>query len=200
MSSESTDAASTEHTTPLQPTAVAAPTPPSLAALIPPCEFKGVKFLDIAPLLADYRATHRACTELAWQFFSERIEVVAGLEARGFAFGVLIAQALRVGFVQLRKPGKLPGETLSQSYAKEYGTDTIEVQKSAIRAGQRVLLVDDILATGGTLAAACQLITAAGGVPAGCALIAELAGLGGRELVGAQAGVEKIVALVSLTL
>lgn len=171
-----------------------------LVDLIPPCEFKGVKFCDIGPLLADYRAMHRVCTELAWRFFDARIDVVAGLEARGFVFGALIAQALRVGFVQLRKEGKLPGETLSQSYKKEYGTDTIQVQTAAIHAGQRVLLVDDILATGGTLAAACQLITAAGGTPVGCALVAELTGLGGRELVEAQAGVEKVVVLASLTL
>lgn len=165
------------------------------AKLLPACEFKGVKFCDISPLLANHEALTDACYALADRFRDAHIGVVAGLEARGFIFGPLIAISLGVGFVQLRKPGKLPGETLSQSYKKEYGTDTIEVQKAAIQPGQRVLLVDDILATGGTLVAACQLITAAGGTPVGCALVAELVGLGGRELVGAQAGVEKIVTL-----
>jgi adenine phosphoribosyltransferase len=172
----------------------------TLTALIPACEFKGVKFCDISPLLADADALASACYAIADRFRKERIDTVAGLEARGFIFGPLIAISLGVGFVQLRKPGKLPGETLSQSYAKEYGIDTIEVQKAAIKPGQRVLLVDDILATGGTLTAACQLVASAGGTPVGCALIAELIGLGGRELVTAQAGIETLISLVQLSL
>lgn len=171
-----------------------------ITTLVPACDFKGVKFCDISPLLADPIALQSACHTLAERARSFCADAVAGLEARGFIFGPLVAQELGVGFVQLRKPGKLPGATLSQSYQKEYGTDTIEVQTSAIQAGQRILIVDDILATGGTLVAACKLIEAAGGTPVGCALIAELAGLGGRDLIHAQTDVIGVVALVQIRL
>lgn len=169
-----------------------------LAALMPTCDFKGVKFCDISPLLADFVEFDRACATLAAAFYDAKIDVVAGIEARGFIFGPQIAQYLDVGFVQMRKPGKLPGETLTLSYKKEYGTDTLEIQRSAIGAGKRVLIVDDILATGGTLVAACQLIELAGGVPAGCAMVAQLVGLGGRELLCERTRVERIATLVDL--
>lgn len=169
-----------------------------IGQLLPACEFKGVQFCDISPLLANPKLLDFACNELLKPFRGNLVDSVAGLEARGFIFGVLIAQKLGVPFVQLRKPGKLPGETLAQSYAKEYGTDTIEVQRHAIQPGQRVLLVDDILATGGTLLAACQLVRAAGGEPAGCAVIAELPALGGRARIKTEFGNIRIETLISM--
>merc|ERR1719197_1855262 len=117
---------------------------------------------------------------------TKKIDAVTGLEARGFLFGPVIAQALGVGFVALRKPGKLPGNVVSQEYQKEYGPDKIFVQKDAVKAGARVLIVDDLLATGGTLVAACQLIRKIGAEPTACALVIELAFLKGRELVAKE--------------
>lgn len=109
------------------------------------------------------------------------IDVVCGLEARGFLFGFQIAADLGVGFVPIRKKGKLPGELLSQEYSLEYGTDKFEIQKSSIKPGQRVLIVDDLLATGGTMEAARLLIEKSGGVVVECLVLIELAGLNGRD-------------------
>ncbi len=170
----------------------------TVCRLLSPCEFKGVKFCDISPLLADPKALDYVCQKLASKWTSHRVDAVAGLEARGFIFGPLIARYLGTGFVQLRKPGKLPGETLSVAYAKEYGTDTIEVQKSAIRAGQRILVVDDILATGGTLIAACKLIELAGGVAVGCAVVAEIESLGGMIRICEQTPVRQFAIITKL--
>ncbi len=167
-------------------------------ALLPACDFKGVKFCDISPLLANAAALDLVCASMALQWRGEGVDAVAGLEARGFIFGPLIARHLGVGFIQMRKPGKLPGETLSISYSKEYGTDTLEVQKSAIGAGKRILVVDDILATGGTLVAACQLIRLAGGVPLGCAVVAELLALGGAAVIIEKTGVDRIASYAKI--
>jgi adenine phosphoribosyltransferase len=165
-------------------------------ALIPACQFKGVNFLDITPLLGDPAALKLVCDALAAHFRAQQIDAVAGLEARGFIFGPIIALALGVGFVPLRKPGKLPGDTLSQSYQKEYGPDTIEVQRHAIKPGQRILIVDDLLATGGTLVAACLLVKAAGAVPIGCATIVELDFLKGRDIIAKETGVAEVASLL----
>jgi adenine phosphoribosyltransferase len=167
-------------------------------SLIPACEFKGVSFRDITPLLGDYAALKLVCDKLASHFATERIDAVAGLEARGFIFGPVVALALGVGFVPLRKPGKLPGATLQQSYQKEYGPDTIELSVGAVKPKARVLLVDDLLATGGTLVAAAKLIKQADAEPVGCALVVELTFLKGRQLILDDAGVANVHTLIKL--
>jgi adenine phosphoribosyltransferase len=167
-------------------------------SLIPSCEFKGVKFRDITPLLGDAAALKLVCDKIAAHFATQRIDAVAGLEARGFIFGPIVALALGVGFVPLRKPGKLPGTTLQQSYQKEYGPDTIELQVGAIKPNARVLLVDDLLATGGTLVAAAKLVRQADAVPVGCALVVELSFLNGRQLLHDDAAVDNVHALIKL--
>ena len=141
----------------------------------------GIVFKDITPLLADKAALPEACSRLAEPFAGLGVEVVAGIESRGFLFGVPVAERLDCGFVPIRKPGKLPAETVSQSYELEYGTDTIEIHADAIRQGGKVLMVDDLLATGGTMAAACELVERLGGEIIGVAFVIELGFLNGRE-------------------
>lgn len=140
----------------------------------------GVLFKDITPVLADHLAFDAAVTSLAAPFHGE-VDVVAAIEARGFIFGAPVAVALGVGFVPLRKVGKLPGKTVSESYALEYGTATLEMHADALEAGQRVLLVDDVIATGGTAAAARRLADQAGASVVGLAALIELVDLGGRR-------------------
>jgi adenine phosphoribosyltransferase len=144
----------------------------------------GIVFKDITPLLADAAATSEACSQLAGPFADQGVAVVAGIESRGFLFGVPVAERLGCGFVPIRKPGKLPAETVSQSYELEYGTDTIEIHADAIRPGQKVLMIDDLLATGGTMAAACQLVERLGGQIVGVAFVIELCFLAGRSKLG----------------
>ena len=122
-----------------------------------------------------------ALDALCTDFTEAGIEYVAAVEARGFIFGAAIAEKLGAGFVPIRKQGKLPWETVSISYDLEYGVDTLEVHQDAMPSGAKVLMVDDLLATGGTIAAACQLIEKIGGEVVGVALLVELADLGGRE-------------------
>jgi len=141
---------------------------------------KGVMFRDITTLLKDAAGLRVACEQLAARFKRTRIDVVAGIESRGFIFGSVVAFLLGKGFVPFRKPGKLPAPTVSQTYKLEYGTDKIEVHKDAIKKGTRVLVVDDLIATGGTVKAVCQLIEKLGGVVVGCAFVIELPDLGGR--------------------
>lgn len=142
----------------------------------------GIVFKDICPLLHEPKALAFAAEKLA-EGWGE-VHHVAGIESRGFIFGVLVAQRLGVGFIPIRKPGKLPYQTVKQSYSLEYGTDTLEVHVDAVKKGQRVLIVDDLLATGGTLSASCDLIEKVGGVIAGCAVVTELSFLEGRKRVG----------------
>jgi len=123
----------------------------------------GVLFKDITPLLEDYAATEECLQKLVDLVGNQPIDKVVSVEARGFFFGILLAQRLKAGFVPIRKPGKLPYNTLSESYDLEYGTDTIEIHQDAIKAGDRVLLHDDVLATGGTALAACRLVERMGG-------------------------------------
>ena len=148
---------------------------------IPDWPKKGILFRDITPLLADPQAFAAAVDALCADFRDDRIEYVAAVEARGFIFGAAAATALRAGFVPIRKKGKLPFRTESVSYDLEYGTDTLEVHKDAIRKGAKVLMVDDLLATGGTMAAACKLINKIGGEIAGIAFLIELKELAGRD-------------------
>ncbi len=142
---------------------------------------KGIVFRDITTLLADSGALSQAVDALADRYRSADIDVVVGIESRGFIFGALVADRLGVGFAPARKPGKLPYKTVSESYELEYGVDRIELHTDAVRSGQRVLIVDDLLATGGTMAACCRLVEKLGGRVAGCAFVIELGFLKGRE-------------------
>lgn len=142
---------------------------------------KGVVFKDLSPLLASAKARSITTELLVRSFRDQTIDVVVGIESRGFLFGMLIADALNAKFVMLRKPGKLPGKIISQEYALEYGTDTLEIQEEAITAGDSVLIHDDVLATGGTAIAAAQLVQNAGGKVAGFNFVLELDFLKGRD-------------------
>ena len=150
---------------------------------IPDWPKKGILFRDITPLLLNPRAFAAAVDALSADFTEMGIEYVAAVEARGFIFGSAVAEKLDAGFVPIRKKGKLPWQTESITYDLEYGTDTLEVHSDAIGSGGKVLMVDDLLATGGTMAAACELIEKIGGTVAGIAFLIELAGLQGREKI-----------------
>lgn len=145
----------------------------------------GIVFKDLTPLLGDAAALAAAVDGLA-DLIGEPVDVVAGIEARGFLLGVPLALRLGTGFVPIRKPGKLPRETRSARYELEYGADALEIHVDAIEDGSRVLVVDDVLATGGTMAAACDLVTAAGAGNATALVLIELTALGGRSALGAQ--------------
>jgi adenine phosphoribosyltransferase len=144
----------------------------------------GVVFKDITPVLGRADALRWIVEGLAAAGRDTGADVVVGVEARGFVLAAPTALALDVGFVPVRKPGKLPWESVSRSYELEYGTDALEVHADAVTAGHRVLVVDDVLATGGTAAAACELVEALGATVAGVAVLAELAFLGGRSRLG----------------
>ena len=148
---------------------------------IPDFPVKGIIFKDITPLLRRPEALKLACEALAAPFSDRGVTAVCGMEARGFIFGSVIAYTLGVGFVPLRKPGKLPYDTRTISYQLEYGTATLEVHKDAVGAKDKVLMVDDLLATGGTMAASCRLIESLGAQIVACAFVIELAFLKGRE-------------------
>ncbi|HUY34286.1 MAG TPA: adenine phosphoribosyltransferase [Pirellulales bacterium] len=150
---------------------------------IPDFPKPGILFRDITPLLACARAFREAIRRLADHYRGQPIDVVAAAEARGFIFAAPLALELDVGFVPIRKPGKLPFDTHAFHYELEYGTDTLEIHTDGIAPGQRVLLVDDLLATGGTVQACCKLVERAEGTVAGCAFLIELAGLGGARRV-----------------
>jgi adenine phosphoribosyltransferase len=145
----------------------------------------GVSFCDISPVLSEPGALAAAAQAMASSFQQLSISKVAGIEARGFLFGPSIAHILGVGFCAIRKAGKLPGNTIEESYGLEYGSDTLEIQVDAVAGGDRILLVDDVLATGGTLAAAAQLVRTAGAVVAGATVLIELDFLNGRDQLGA---------------
>lgn len=150
---------------------------------IPDWPRKGILFRDITPLLLNPRAFAAAVDALSADFTEMGIEYVAAVEARGFIFGSAVAEKLDAGFVPIRKKGKLPWQTESITYDLEYGTDTLEVHSDAIDSGGKVLMVDDLLATGGTMAAACELIEKIGGTIVGIAFLIELTGLQGREKI-----------------
>jgi adenine phosphoribosyltransferase len=141
---------------------------------------QGVMFRDITTLLKDPEGFRDTINELANRYAGVKIDRVAGIEARGFIVGAALAYHLGLGFVPIRKKGKLPAETVGQDYALEYGTDRIEMHVDAVSHGDRVLLVDDLIATGGTAGAACKLIESMGGTVVGCCFIVDLPDLGGR--------------------
>ncbi|WP_068255964.1 adenine phosphoribosyltransferase [Janibacter corallicola] len=149
---------------------------------IPDFPEPGVSFKDITPLLGDGPLFGEVITAHA-EPWSGRVDLVAGLEARGFIFGAAVARQLGVGFLPVRKAGKLPGETVGVDYELEYGTARVEIPAGALRPGTRVLVVDDVLATGGTAAAACRLLQEVGAEVTGVEILVEIEALRGREAV-----------------
>ncbi|MEM1097658.1 MAG: adenine phosphoribosyltransferase [Planctomycetota bacterium] len=154
-----------------------------LIADVPDYPKPGITFKDITPLLGNPAGLAMAVELMASPFRGKGIELVCGAESRGFIFGTAVAQALSAGFVPIRKPGKLPRETTARSYELEYGSDTLEVHTDAVKPGQKVLMCDDLLATGGTLRACCELIDGLGAEIVGVSLAIELEFLNGREKV-----------------
>ena len=164
-----------------------------LIADVPDHPKPGIVFKDFTPLLADPQGLALAVELMANPFRTERIDAVLGAESRGFIFGIAIAQALSAGFVPVRKAGKLPRKVRGVTYALEYGTDTLQMHEDAVRPGARVLIVDDLLATGGTLAACCQLASESGAVIAGLSVLIELEFLKGRERLTSHGDVHSVL-------
>ncbi|MGH8476799.1 MAG: adenine phosphoribosyltransferase [Methylococcales bacterium] len=150
---------------------------------IPDFPKPGILFKDITPLVKDPEILGLAVRQLVQPFLDEPISLVAGMEARGFIFGALVARELGVGFIPLRKPGKLPYNVHSVSYDLEYGSAALQAHIDAVESQDRVLLVDDLLATGGTAKASCELIERFGAEVVGCAFVIELDDLRGRDLI-----------------
>lgn len=144
----------------------------------------GILFKDITPVLASSSLFGKMMMALASPFERQGITHVVSIESRGFILGAPVALELRAAFVPVRKPGKLPAATVREEYALEYGTDALEIHADALRGAKGVLVVDDVLATGGTAAAACRLVERAGGKVTGCAFMIELGALGGRQKLG----------------
>ena len=142
---------------------------------------EGISFKDITTLIGDGEGLKESIDAMVNNLIDENIDIIVGPEARGFIFGVPVAYALGVGFVPVRKPGKLPAETLAVTYDLEYGTDTLEIHKDSIKKGQRVAIVDDLLATGGTIGAVAKLVEEAGGEVVSMNFLIELTGLNGAE-------------------
>jgi adenine phosphoribosyltransferase len=141
----------------------------------------GIVYKDITPLLQNPQAMREAVTRFLDQLGTAEIDKVVGIESRGFFFATLLAEKLNAGFVPIRKPGKLPFKTFKESYSLEYGEDTLEIHSDAIKPGERVIIHDDVLATGGTAAAACKLIEKMGGEIVQCNFLMDLAFLNGKE-------------------
>ncbi len=146
----------------------------------------GILFYDITTLLQDRAGLHAAIDSLATPFKDHGIDIVVGIESRGFILGAAVADRIGAGFSPVRKPGKLPSKTMKISYDLEYGTDSLEVHHDAVSKGQRVLIVDDLLATGGTASATCGLVKQLGGEVHALAFLIELTFLGGREKLGGE--------------
>ena len=158
----------------------------------------GILFLDITTATKDAKSMNLMIDFLYEKFKDEKIDYVAGIESRGFIFGAPLACRLNAGFVPIRKPNKLPADTIKESYSLEYGTDTIEMHADAVKAGDRVLVIDDLLATGGTAVAACNLVKKVGAEVVASAFIIELDPLKGREKIEAN-GV-KVVSMLNYDL
>ncbi|MEQ1759985.1 MAG: adenine phosphoribosyltransferase [Vicinamibacterales bacterium] len=146
----------------------------------------GILFYDITTLLADPEGFRATVDAMVAPLKRERIDVVVGIESRGFILGAAVAHAIGAGFVPIRKPGKLPSKALKESYALEYGTDSLEIHEDAVHAGTRVVIVDDVLATGGTAAAATRLVKGIGAELVGLAFLIELTFLNGRAKLDGQ--------------
>jgi adenine phosphoribosyltransferase len=141
----------------------------------------GILFYDVTTLLQDPVGFHAAVDSLATPFQGQGVELVVGIESRGFIFGAAVADRIGAGFSPVRKPGKLPSRTMTASYDLEYGTDSLEIHDDAVKKGQRVLIVDDLLATGGTARATSELVTRLGGEVHALAFLIELVALNGRD-------------------
>lgn len=159
---------------------------------VPDFPKKGIMFRDITTAVKDAQTMHKIVDLMAKEYESEKIDYVAGIESRGFIFGMPIAYKLGCGFIPIRKPGKLPAQTISQEYTLEYGTDKIEMHKDALKKGDRVLIVDDLLATGGTAAAAVKLVQSVADV-VGVAFVIELEDLEGRKKLPENIKVSSLV-------
>jgi len=144
----------------------------------------GILFYDITTLLQNSLTLRMTVDRFVWLFAERRIDKVVGIESRGFMFAPIVAYDLNAGFVPVRKPGKLPAEKVRETYDLEYGTDTLEIHRDAIQPGENVLIVDDVVATGGTAAATARLVESLGGVVAGFGFIIELTFLDGRKKLG----------------
>jgi adenine phosphoribosyltransferase len=167
----------------------------SLIKDVPDYPKPGIVFKDITPLLANPAGLAMSVERMANPFRGKGIEIVVGAESRGFIFGTAIAQALSAGFVPIRKPKKLPREVRSMEYDLEYGKDKLEIHADAIKPGQKVLMVDDLLATGGTLDACCQLIDGLGGNIVGITVLLELSFLPGRAKVKRFGDVHAVISI-----
>ncbi len=165
----------------------------SLIADVPDFPKPGILFKDFTPLLADPGALALAVELMCNPFRGKKIDMVLGAESRGFIFGIAIAQSLSAGFVPVRKPGKLPRTVHGVDYALEYGSDRLEMHADAVGRGQRVLMVDDLLATGGTMQASCELVEKTGAEIAGISVLIELEALKGRERLGRFAPVHSVL-------
>lgn len=161
---------------------------------IPDFPKKGIVFRDITTLIKDGPAFREVIDYFYDQFKDDKIDYVAAIESRGYIFGAPLAYKLGAGLVIIRKPGKLPAEVERAEYALEYGTDALEIHKDAVETGKRVLIIDDLLATGGTVTAAAELVTRLGGKVAGLAFMIELADLGGRAKLPPA---DKVVSMLS---
>jgi adenine phosphoribosyltransferase len=148
---------------------------------IPDFPKKGILFKDITTLLADAASYQKMIDLLSHRYTGQRIDKVVGVEARGFIIGAALAYKLGAGVVLVRKPGKLPGETFKKSYDLEYGTDTLEIHTDSIKKGERILIADDLLATGGTVSAVVDMVTEMGGDIVECCFMVELEFLHGRK-------------------
>jgi adenine phosphoribosyltransferase len=162
---------------------------------IPDFPKPGIQFKDITPLLQDRDTLELTSHLLARPFRNSEIDYVVGLESRGFLFGTNLAQDLHAGFIPIRKPGKLPSETISATYALEYGEDTIEMHSDAFSEGSSVILHDDLIATGGSAAAATELVQKLGGVVVGYSFIIELKDLDGRSKLSSEADVDVLISI-----
>jgi len=151
--------------------------------MVPDFPKKGILFLDITTAVKDKKAMEYMVNFLYEKFKNEKVDYIAGVESRGFIFGAALAYKLGIGFIPIRKPNKLPAETVKESYSLEYGTDTIEMHADALKPGDRVVVIDDLLATGGTAVAACNLVKKVGAEVVASAFIIELDPLKGREKI-----------------
>jgi adenine phosphoribosyltransferase len=150
---------------------------------VPHWPIEGVMFRDITTLMQNPEAFRETCDQFYARYKDMDIDTVVGIDARGFIFGAVLAYKLKVGFVPIRKEGKLPPETISQDYALEYGTATVEISENGVKKGDKCLIVDDLIATGGTICAATKLVESLGGEIVECAFIVELTDLNGREKI-----------------
>ncbi|TKJ42137.1 adenine phosphoribosyltransferase [candidate division LCP-89 bacterium B3_LCP] len=153
---------------------------------VPDFPKEGIGFKDITTLLKNPDGFKESVRQMWEPFKDDGVQKIAGIESRGFIFGAAMAYEHGIGFIPFRKPGKLPAETVSESYELEYGTDSVEMHIDAVQKGERVLIVDDLLATGGTAAACCNLVEKLGGVVVGLSLLIELSFIPGREKLGGR--------------